>query len=107
MSCQRCSKVGAKAAEPLYSGFPANSEPSRGSHAAEGVMAQLIDFAGKNVVITGCFSGMGNAAARMLIDSGARVHGLDYKPVDLPLAQYTAVDLRDPASIEAALAAVV
>jgi NAD(P)-dependent dehydrogenase (short-subunit alcohol dehydrogenase family) len=69
-------------------------------------VAQLIDFKGKNVVITGCFSGMGNAAARLLIEAGGRVHGLDYKPVDLPLAKYTAVDLRDPQSIQSASAAI-
>jgi len=65
-----------------------------------------VNFEEKKVVITGCFSGMGNAAARMLIDLGARVHGLDYKPVDLPLANYTKVDLRDPASIHAAAAGI-
>lgn len=64
-------------------------------------MSDFLGYAGKRVIVSGCFSGMGEAAARMLIDLGAEVHGFDYKDVALPLASSTKVDLRDAASIEA------
>ncbi len=58
----------------------------------------------KRVIVTGCFSGMGYATAQLLLDIGAEVHGLDYKECTLPLASFTSTDLRDPASIDAAVA---
>jgi NAD(P)-dependent dehydrogenase (short-subunit alcohol dehydrogenase family) len=64
-------------------------------------MSDVLGYRGKRVVITGCFSGMGEAAAKLLIELGAEVHGFDYKDSALPLASFTKVDLRDPASIEA------
>ena len=69
-------------------------------------MSDILGYTSKRVIITGCFSGMGEAAAKLLIDLGAEVHGFDYKPSALPLASFTQVDLRDPASIEAGVAAV-
>jgi NAD(P)-dependent dehydrogenase (short-subunit alcohol dehydrogenase family) len=66
-------------------------------------MTDLVNYRGKRVVITGCFSGMGEAAARLLLNLGAEVHGLDYKPSALKLASFTNMDLRDPASIDAAV----
>jgi NAD(P)-dependent dehydrogenase (short-subunit alcohol dehydrogenase family) len=69
-------------------------------------MSDVLGYAGKRVIVSGCFSGMGEATARLLIDLGAEVHGFDYKDVDLPLASFNKVDLRDPASIEAGVAAV-
>ena len=67
-------------------------------------MADLLSYAGKRVVVSGCFSGMGEATARTLLAAGAEVHGLDYKDTALSLASFTKIDLRDPASIEAAAA---
>ncbi len=67
-------------------------------------MADILGYKGKRVIVTGCFSGMGEATARLLLDLGAEVHGFDYKDSALPLASFTNVDLRDPASIEAAVA---
>lgn len=67
-------------------------------------MSDFLGYEGKRVVITGCFSGMGEAAAKILLDLGAEVHGLDYKDCTLPLASFNNVDLRDPASIEAGVA---
>lgn len=64
-------------------------------------MSDLLGYAGKRVIVTGCFSGMGQSTAKMLLDLGAEVHGLDYKEAGLPLASFTNVDLRDPASIDA------
>jgi NAD(P)-dependent dehydrogenase (short-subunit alcohol dehydrogenase family) len=63
-------------------------------------MSDFLGYKGKRVVITGCFSGMGEAAAKILLDLGAEVHGLDYKDCTLPLASFSNVDLRDPASID-------
>lgn len=67
-------------------------------------MSDLLGYKGKRVVITGCYSGMGHAAAKLLLSLGAEVHGLDYKESDLGLASFTNTDLRDPASIDAAAA---
>lgn len=68
-----------------------------------------MDFLGyksKRVIVSGCFSGMGEATARQLLDLGAEVHGLDFKESTLDLASFTQVDLRDPESIDAAVAGV-
>ena len=65
-----------------------------------------MDFLGyrnKRVIVSGCFSGMGEATARLLLELGAEVHGLDYKETALGLASFNQVDLRDPAAIDAAI----
>lgn len=65
-----------------------------------------MDFLGyknKRVIVSGCFSGMGEATARILGELGAEVHGLDFKESKLQLASFNQVDLRDPASIDAAV----
>lgn len=67
-------------------------------------MNDVLGYAGKRVIVSGCFSGMGEATAKLLLDLGAEVHGLDFKPSALPLASFCTVDLRDPASIEAGVA---
>src|SRR3974390_2529921 len=67
-------------------------------------MTASLGYEKKRVIISGCFSGMGEATARLLLELGAEVHGLDYKDCKLPLASFTHVDLREPASIEAAVA---
>lgn len=65
-------------------------------------MKDILGYQNKRVVVSGCFSGMGEATARTLVELGAEVHGLDYKDSALSLASFTRVDLRDPTSIEAA-----
>ena len=60
-------------------------------------------YAGKRVVITGCYSGMGEAAARELVRLGAEVHGVDIKQSPVDMASFHQVDLRDTAQIDAAL----
>jgi NAD(P)-dependent dehydrogenase (short-subunit alcohol dehydrogenase family) len=65
-------------------------------------MGEFASYRNKRVVVSGCFSGMGEATARLLCDLGAEVHGLDYKDSQLDLASFRRVDLRDPASIDAA-----
>ncbi|HEX7858002.1 MAG TPA: coniferyl-alcohol dehydrogenase [Sphingobium sp.] len=67
-------------------------------------MSDVLGYKGKRVIVSGCFSGMGEATAKLLLELGAEVHGFDYKDSTLPLASFTQVDLRDPASIEAGVA---
>jgi NAD(P)-dependent dehydrogenase (short-subunit alcohol dehydrogenase family) len=63
-------------------------------------MADFLGYKNKRVVVSGCFSGMGEATAKLLLSLGAEVHGLDYKESKLSLASFKQMDLRDPASIE-------
>lgn len=63
-------------------------------------------FSGKRAVVTGCASGIGQAAARLLIDAGAEVLGIDWRKPDLPVATFLQADLRDLAAIERAAAAI-
>lgn len=60
------------------------------------------DYRGKQVVVTGCASGIGHAAARLLIEAGAEVHGIDWREPDLVLSDYSQVDLRDRSAIDRA-----
>ena len=69
-------------------------------------MNDLLGYKNKRVIVSGCFSGMGEATARILLDLGAEVHGLDFKDSALPLASFNRIDLRDPATIEAGVAAI-
>jgi NAD(P)-dependent dehydrogenase (short-subunit alcohol dehydrogenase family) len=69
-------------------------------------MTDFLGYKNKRVVVSGCFSGMGEATAKQLLSLGAEVHGLDFKETKLKLASFTKVDLRDPASIDAAAAKV-
>lgn len=68
-------------------------------------MRDILGYAGKTVVVSGAATGMGAAAARTLVELGAEVFALDVKPVDAPVREARTVDLRDPASIDAAVAA--
>ena len=69
-------------------------------------MSDILGYKGKRVIVSGCFSGMGEATAKLLLELGVEVHGLDFRDSSLPLASFTNVDLRDPASIEAAVAGI-
>ena len=69
-------------------------------------MNDPLAYAGKRVVVTGVRSGIGHATARLLVATGAHVHGIDWLPSDLPLAGFSQVDLRDPATIDAAAATI-
>jgi NAD(P)-dependent dehydrogenase (short-subunit alcohol dehydrogenase family) len=69
-------------------------------------MSDILGYQGKRVIVSGCFSGMGEATAKILLDLGAEVHGFDFKESALPLASFNQIDLRDPATIEAAAAEV-
>ena len=67
----------------------------------------ILGYAGKRVVVMGCFSGTGEAAARALVALGAEVHGCDVRPSPVAgLASFTQVDLKDAASLDAGVAAI-
>jgi NAD(P)-dependent dehydrogenase (short-subunit alcohol dehydrogenase family) len=68
-------------------------------------MSDGLGYRGKKIVMTGIASGMGEAAARLLLELGAEIHALDIAPVTLPVAQVIRTDMKDQASIDAALAA--
>ncbi|MBO0727802.1 MAG: SDR family oxidoreductase [Acidimicrobiaceae bacterium] len=63
-------------------------------------MDDALGYAGKNVVVSGAASGMGQAAAQTLVALGARVTALDVKPVTAAVDRAHELDLRDPSAIE-------
>ena len=63
-----------------------------------------LGYKGATVVMTGGASGMGDAAARILADLGAKVHILDIAEPRAPHASFTRVDLSDYAAVRAAAA---
>jgi len=63
-------------------------------------------YAGKRVVVAGCYSGMGEACARELVAQGAEVHGVDIRSSPVSLASFTTVDLKDWRAIDAAVAGI-
>ncbi|MEH3155146.1 MAG: coniferyl-alcohol dehydrogenase [Gordonia paraffinivorans] len=65
----------------------------------------MSDLTDHTFVVTGTASGIGQAVARRLLAAGAQVHGLDRKPPTADLTSHTEVDLADPSSIDAAVAA--
>jgi NAD(P)-dependent dehydrogenase (short-subunit alcohol dehydrogenase family) len=67
--------------------------------------AQLLGYEGKNALVVGGATGMGAAAAATLKDLGAHVTVMDVAPVEHPVDRAIAMDLRDPASIDTAIAA--
>ncbi|MGL4565374.1 MAG: coniferyl-alcohol dehydrogenase [Halioglobus sp.] len=66
----------------------------------------ILGYKNKRVIVSGCFSGMGEATARQLLELGAEVHGMDYKETALELDSFTRVDLRDPGAIDTAVASI-
>ncbi len=71
-----------------------------------GQFAELLDYAGRRVVVTGCASGIGAALVGQLTELGADVIGLDVHPPAVELNDFHRVDLSDPASIDAAVGSV-
>lgn len=61
------------------------------------------EYEGRQVVVTGAASGMGEAAARLLSEAGARVVALDIKPVSQAGYRYIPCDLSSYQAIEAAI----
>ena len=66
-------------------------------------MNDVLGYQGRNVVITGAASGMGQAAAQFLVDLGAQVYALDIADMSVPVAKALRVDMKDAASIDAAV----
>jgi NAD(P)-dependent dehydrogenase (short-subunit alcohol dehydrogenase family) len=62
----------------------------------------MLGYQQKRVVITGAGSGMGQAAARALVDLGAEVYALDVKEVTTPVKQFIRTDLKNRDSVAAA-----
>lgn len=67
-------------------------------------MSDILGYKGKHVVITGAASGMGQAAAQLLVDCGAQVHALDIADITVPVAARYKVDMKNQASLDAAIA---
>jgi NAD(P)-dependent dehydrogenase (short-subunit alcohol dehydrogenase family) len=67
-------------------------------------MIDPLDYAGKRAVVTGAFSGIGEATARLLVDLGVQVTAVDIKETRVPVARRLQVDLRDKLAIEEAAA---
>lgn len=67
-------------------------------------MKDVLGYAGKQVVITGCATGMGAAAAELLVGLGAEVHALDIGEVAVGAKQVVKTDMKSKASIDAAIA---
>ena len=62
---------------------------------------------GKKIVVTGAASGIGKESTRVLRKRGATVIGMDRnKPSNGLVDEYVAVDLMDPAAIDAAVASI-
>lgn len=66
-------------------------------------MEDVLGYESKRVVVTGASSGMGAAAAGLLVELGAEVIGLDVQPTELELAAFHLTDLRDRAAIDVAV----
>jgi NAD(P)-dependent dehydrogenase (short-subunit alcohol dehydrogenase family) len=62
-----------------------------------------LSFVGKRAIVTGGASGMGAAAVSTLCEQGAEVHVFDIKPPEPGGVSYQQVDMRDEASIDAAM----
>lgn len=66
---------------------------------------ELFGLNGKNVVITGAGSGMGHAAAKLLVELGANVYAtVRRKPLDFEVTREIKADLGSQAGIDAAIA---
>ena len=65
--------------------------------------ADAFRFDGKRAVVVGGATGMGAAAAELLVDLGAEVVVMDFAPVTLPGVKAIKLNLADKASIDAAI----
>jgi NAD(P)-dependent dehydrogenase (short-subunit alcohol dehydrogenase family) len=68
-------------------------------------MQNLLRYDGLRVLVCGCYSGMGEATARIVRSLGAEVVAVDVKKPSFDFAAYHETDLRDPKAIEQMVAA--
>lgn len=61
--------------------------------------SDLLGYEGKTVVVTGCSSGMGRSAARILGELGAHVHAVDLNEPSIPHETFHRTDLADPSQV--------
>jgi NAD(P)-dependent dehydrogenase (short-subunit alcohol dehydrogenase family) len=71
-----------------------------------GQIDELWRFDGRRAVVTGCASGIGAHVVRQLTELGADVVGLDKRPPTTEVAEFHALDLTDPASIDRAVTSI-
>jgi NAD(P)-dependent dehydrogenase (short-subunit alcohol dehydrogenase family) len=71
-----------------------------------GQIDELWRYDGRRAVVTGCASGIGAHVVRQLTELGADVVGLDQRPPSTEIAEFHAVDLTDPASIDRAVSSI-
>jgi NAD(P)-dependent dehydrogenase (short-subunit alcohol dehydrogenase family) len=66
-------------------------------------MSEMLEYAGKRVVVTGAASGMGQATTALLGELGAKVIAIDIKPPTENVEAFLETDLREEAAIDATL----
>ena len=66
-------------------------------------MSDELNFKGKQVVVTGASSGMGEATSKQIMKLGADVVALDIKPPKFDVQAYHETDLREQSAIDATL----
>jgi NAD(P)-dependent dehydrogenase (short-subunit alcohol dehydrogenase family) len=66
-------------------------------------MFDAFRFDGKRALVVGAATGMGNAAAQLVLDAGAEVIGMDFAEVTIPGVKAVHVNLADKASIDKAI----
>ena len=71
-----------------------------------GQIEKLWRYDGRRAVVTGCASGIGAHVVRQLTELGADVVGLDKRPPTTEVAEFHALDLTDPASIDRAVTSI-
>ena len=69
-------------------------------------MQNRFRYDGTRVLVCGCYSGMGEATAKIVRSLGAEVVAVDVKKPSFDYAQYLEVDLRDAKAIEQMVATV-
>ncbi|GAC1405315.1 MAG: coniferyl-alcohol dehydrogenase [Mycobacterium sp.] len=67
---------------------------------------ELWRYDGRRAVVTGCASGIGADVAHQLAELGAEVVGLDIRPPSQQVSEFIPLNLSDPASIDASVAAI-